>query len=131
VADDDDGTAAIAGEAALDRPVVAERAVAGERREVGEQRVDVVREVRPLGMAGDLRLLPGRELGVGLAQQLLGTGLEARDLLAQAELAVAGGKVAQLLDLALELADRLLEFEQLSLPSRACGRAAQPAFAAI
>jgi hypothetical protein len=100
-----------AGQPALDGAVVAEDAVAREGRIVVEQRGDVVAEMRPLGMARDLGLLPGRELGIGLAQQLLGARLEAGDLLRQIEVA-AIGQMAQLLDLAFQLADRLLEFEQ-------------------
>ena len=90
VADHDHRAAAEASEAALDRAVVAEGAVAGERRVILEQARDVVREMRPLGMARDLRLLPGVELGVGLAQQLLGARLEPGDLVGDVELAAAG-----------------------------------------
>jgi hypothetical protein len=103
--------AAKAREPALDRPVVAERPVAGERRVLGEQGGDVAGEVRPLRMACDLGLLPGGELGVGLTQELLGARLEARDLVLEVEVA-AVGEVTQLLDLAFQLADRLLELEQ-------------------
>jgi hypothetical protein len=70
--------------------------------------------MRPLGVACDLGLLPGRQLGVGLAQQLLGARLEPRDLIPELQVA-ALGQMAQLLDLALELADRLLEVQQLGL----------------
>jgi hypothetical protein len=104
--------AAKAREAALDRPVVAERAIARERRVVGEQRFDVVAEVRPLGMPRDLRLLPGREFGVGLTQELVRATLEPRDLVAEVELAVLR-QMTQLLDLAFQLADGLFELEQL------------------
>src|SRR5690606_11167199 len=40
------------------RPVLAKLAVAGERREVLDHRFDVVAEMRPVRMPGDLRLLP-------------------------------------------------------------------------
>jgi hypothetical protein len=65
-------------------------------------------------MARHLGLLPGRQLGVGLAQQLLGARLEPRDLVPEVQIA-ALGQMAQFLDLAFQLADRLLELEQLSL----------------
>jgi len=68
--------------------------------------------MRPFGMARDLGLLPGCQLAVGLAQQLPGARLEPRDLVAKLQIATLG-KVAQLLDLALELADRFLEVQQL------------------
>jgi hypothetical protein len=103
--------AAKAGEAALDCPVVAESPVAGERCVLGEERSDIVGKMRPLGMACDLGLLPWGELGIGLAQELLGARLEARDLVLEVEVA-AVGEVTQLLDLAFQLADRLLELEQ-------------------
>jgi hypothetical protein len=105
--------AAKAGEPALDRSVVAERAVAGERRVLGEERSDIVGKMRTLGMARDLGLLPRGQLGVSLAQELLGARLEPRDLVPEVEIA-AVGEVTQLFDLAFQLADRLLELEQFS-----------------
>jgi hypothetical protein len=111
VADDDHRAAAEAGEPALDRPIVAERAVAGERGIILEQPGDVVGEVRPLGVARDLGLLPGVELGIGLAQQPFGAPLEPRDLVGEVEVA-AVAEVTQLLDLAFQLADRFLELQQ-------------------
>jgi hypothetical protein len=114
--------AAKAREAPLDGPVVAESPVTRERRIVLEQARDIVREMRPLRLARDLGLLPGRELGIGLPQQPLGARLEPADLLRQVELAAAGAQVAQLLDLAFQLADGLLEIEQLALlPQSAAG----------
>jgi hypothetical protein len=116
MAEHDHRAATKAREPALNRAVVAERPVACERRVVLEQAGDVVGEMRPLGMARDLGLLPGVELGVGLPEQLLRPGLEAGDLVGEVEVA-AVREVAQLLDLAFQLADRLLEFQQLrSLP---------------
>ena len=47
-----------------------ERAVAGQRHEIVGQPGDIVVEMRPLGMSRDLRLLPRRQLGIGVAQQL-------------------------------------------------------------
>ena len=71
MADHHDGAAAEAAEPADDRLVLGEVAVAGQRREVLDQRVDVVEAMRALGMARHLRLLPGRELGVGVDEGLL------------------------------------------------------------
>jgi hypothetical protein len=107
--------AAKARQTTLDRTVVPVGPIAGERRVVLEQAGDVVGEMRPLGLARDLGLLPGRQLGIGLAQQALGAGFEPADLLRQVELVAAAAQVAQLLDLAFQLADRFLEIEQLAL----------------
>jgi hypothetical protein len=72
--------------------------------------------MRALGVARHLGLLPGGQLGVSLTQELLGARLEARDLVLEVEVA-ALREVAELLDLAFQLADRLLEVEQfVSLP---------------
>ena len=60
-AEDRDRLAAEAAEPGDDRLVLAEFAVAGERLEIGDQPGDVVLGVRPVGMARDLRLLPGRQ----------------------------------------------------------------------
>jgi hypothetical protein len=95
------------------RRVVGKGAVAGQRRELGDQRADVFERLRPLRVAGDQRLLPGAELGVGLAQQRLGLVAELADLVGDVDPAGVGGP-AQLLDLALELGDRLLEFQEVA-----------------
>jgi len=111
VAEHDHRAAAKAREPALDRAVVPERPIARERGIVLEQARDVVGKVRPLGMTRDLGLLPAVELGVSLPEQLLGAGLETLDLLGEVDLA-AVREVAQLLDLAFELADRFFEVQQ-------------------
>ncbi len=103
--------AAKAADAADDRVVVRIKPVAGQRRELLDQTVDVVLQVRPLGMAGDQRLLPGRELRIGLPEQAVDLGLEARDLLGDVDVA-GGGEVTQLLDLAFQLGNRLFEVEK-------------------
>jgi hypothetical protein len=130
VPDDHHAAAAKARKPAKDRPIVPECAIAGEGYEVIEQQVDIVGEMWPLGVTGDLRLLPRCELGVGLAQQLVGARFEASDLVSEVELRAAASEVAQLLDLSLQLADRLFEFEQFRSPPL-CGNDNQPALAAI
>ena len=102
-------------QAADDGAVLAVEPVAGERREILDQRLGIVLEMRPVGVARDLGLLPGGELGVGLRQQLGGAALEPDDLVGDVELA-AVGEQAQLLDLALELEDRLFEVEERGHP---------------
>ena len=97
-------------QAADDRRVVGEIAVAGQRHEILDQPGDIILEMRPLGMARDLRLLPRRQLGIGVAQQLARLGLEPVDLGVDVESAAARG-LAQLGDAGLELGDRLFEIE--------------------
>src|SRR3546814_7219842 len=74
------------------------------------QRVDVIGEMRPVLMAGDLGLLPGAELGIGLPQLLFGLGLQPLQLVGNVCAAV-GRQLLQLGDLRLEFGDRLLEFQ--------------------
>ena len=66
-----------AAEAADDGRVLAVFAVAGQRHEVGDQTRHIVQAVGALGVAGDLGLLPGRELGIKILERLRGLGLEA------------------------------------------------------
>jgi hypothetical protein len=66
--------------------------------------------VRPRRPAGDLRFLPGRQVLVDLGERLGRLGLEARDLVGDRNV-TARLHGAQLLDLLLELADRLFEIE--------------------
>src|SRR5207302_4459604 len=105
-------TPAKAANAAHDGAILGEGAVAGERREFGEEPGDIIRAVRPLGMARDQHLLPGRELGIGLTQLPIGLGLKARRLVGDVDVA-AVREVPQRLDLALQLGDWLFEFEEM------------------
>jgi len=112
LAQDHDAPAPEAAEPADDGAVLAEVAVAGQRCEVLDQAGHVVLHVRPVRMARHLGLLPGRQLGVGLAQQPLGLALQARDFLRDVDVIVVR-EVAQLLDLALELGDRLFKIQKI------------------
>ena len=67
--------------------------------------------MRPFGVAGDLRLLPRRQFRIGVAQQLVGLGLEPGDLGVDIDGAIGGG-FAQFVDPALQLGDRLFEIEE-------------------
>src|SRR6185312_1163720 len=109
----DDAAAAEAAEPADDGAVLAEGAVAGERREIADELLDVVRAVRAVRVARKLNLLPRRELGIGLAQQAVDLGLEPRHLVGDVEIA-AVGEVSELVDLAFELGQRLLEIEEVA-----------------
>src|SRR5262249_3970729 len=111
-ADDDRGIAAEAADAADHGAVLGEGAVARERGEVLDQLGDRLDRMRALGMAGDQHLLPRRQLLIGLAQLALDLGLQLRHFLGDVERAVVR-EMLQLLDLALELGDRLLEIQEL------------------
>ena len=73
---------------------------------------DVVEAMRPVGMARDLRLLPRRELGVGVDEGLLRLLLQLRHLLGDGHgIVVAAVDGLELGDLAFQLGDRLLEVQ--------------------
>ena len=94
-----------------DRLILGEIAVAGERREVLHQPIEIMAQMRALGVAGDLRLLPGGELGIGLHQRRLRLGLELGELLLDGDGVLLGGERLELGDLALQLGNGLFEIE--------------------
>ena len=104
------GLAAKAGEAGDDRVVLAETAVAGQRGEIREQPVDVVQAVRPVGMARDLHLLPGRERAVEIAQHIGRALLHACDFVGEIDGAILV-ELFQLDDPAVQILKRLFEIE--------------------
>ncbi len=106
-----DRAAAEPAEPADDGLVLGEVAVARHGREVLDQRVNEIEAVGPLGMARDKRLLPRRELGVGVDQSGARLLLQLLDLLRDRDLALVVFERAQLGDLAFELGDGLLEVE--------------------
>jgi hypothetical protein len=65
----------------------------------------------PLGMPGHQRLLPGVELGVGVAAHLLGAGPQSLDLRVERPGPAGLGELGELLDLGLQLLDGTLELE--------------------
>ena len=103
--------AAEAGEAADDRLIVAEIAVAGQGREITEQALDVVDAMRPVGMAGDLHLLPGGKCLVEVAQGIARTLFQPVDLVGDIDRLAVLGKLLQLEDLELQILHRLFEIE--------------------
>jgi hypothetical protein len=64
-----------------DRLVVAEAAVAAERNELAEQMALILEKMRAERMAGNLRLLPGRQRGIEIGEALGRLALELADLL--------------------------------------------------
>src|SRR6478735_124523 len=110
MADQHDSAAVDARKSADDRRIVAERAVSGERHEIVGDPGDIILEMRPVGMPRDLRLLPGSELGISVAKQLVRLCLELRNLCIYIDVVGAGRGFPQLPDPCLELGDRLFEF---------------------
>lgn len=80
VTDDHHAAAAVLGDTADDGRVVGEPAIAVELDELGAEARHVVERVGPLGVAGDLHLLHGRQRAEDLASDLVGLMLEAAQL---------------------------------------------------
>ena len=110
MADDDDALALETREAADDRRVVSVESVAVELDEVLEEEPDEVAGVGTLGVAGELRPLPGRQACVGLLALPVEPLLELRDLLADAGRVVLG---LERRDSVLQLEQRFLEVKRV------------------
>jgi hypothetical protein len=78
--DQHDATAVDPRQAAHNRRIIREGAIAGERNEVVRDAGDIILEMRALGVARDLRLLPRRQLRIGVAEQLGGLRFQLGDL---------------------------------------------------
>ncbi|CUJ22821.1 Uncharacterised protein [Achromobacter sp. 2789STDY5608633] len=111
VADHHAGRAVEARQAAHDGLVVGVHAVAVQFVEVGEDFAHVVQRVGTLGVAGDQRRLPRRELGVDFLGQRLALLLQTSDLVGDVHRRI-GLHIAQLLDLVLKLGERLFKFQK-------------------
>src|SRR3546814_1759693 len=68
-------------------------------------------EVRPLPISGDLRLRPGRKLGIGVGQHLVRPGLKPLNFRVYVERAFIGG-LTQFRDAGLKRRYRLFEIEK-------------------
>ena len=99
-------------DAADDRLVVRVHAVAVQLLELREDERDVVERVRTLRMARELRDLPGRQVREDAARERARLGTQLLDLVRGIEVRVLGEE-PQLLDLRLELGDRLFEVQEL------------------
>jgi hypothetical protein len=73
--------------------------------------LDVVEAMRPLRMAGDLGLLPRRQLGIEVAERLCRLGLQPGDLVGDVGGVIARLHGAQFLGLGFKLGHRLFEVE--------------------
>src|SRR5262249_48931964 len=108
--DHDDAPPLEPGQAADDRGVVAVYAVAVELDEVVEQELEEVARVRPLGVAGELCALPGRQARVGLLPKSREPILELCGLLARL---LCGLLSLEARDAVLDLDERLLEVKRV------------------
>ena len=94
-----------------DRGVLAEQPIAVQLDEVGEDQLDVVERERTPRAARHLHALQRREVAIDLRAQLAQLPLQRRDHLAEVDLAVTRHAL-QVVDLLLQLDDRLLEFQR-------------------
>ena len=113
-ADRDHRLAFEAPEPAHHGPVVGEGAVAGERRPVGEQAAEIVERARTLRVARDLRLLPGREFRIGRPELPISLLGQPGELVGDVDPAFGIRHPTELVDLALQFGDRLLEVEEVT-----------------
>ena len=117
VADDHHRAAVHARQAADDGRVVGKGAVAVQFVELVEQAPRIVQQVGPLGVARELRDLPGGEAGEDRLGQRPALLLQPLDLLLDVDLVVVPDQ-PQLFDLRLELGDGLFEIEKVQIHSR-------------
>ena len=120
MAKDADRTAAKPAETADDRGVLAKLPVTRERCEIAHERFDTVAEMRPLRVPRDLRLLPGREIGIKIGKRLLGLGFEPRQFLANGNGVALRRELAQLQNLGFEFGNRFFKVEIGAHCRRAC-----------
>ena len=98
-------------EASDDRAVFAEQPVSSQGRELVNEATHIIGEMRPGGMARNQRFLPRRQFGIGVADKLVGPGLQPSNFAIDVYGRVLLRELAQLHDLALELGDGAFEFE--------------------
>src|SRR5262249_46041963 len=100
-----------AGQPANDSQVVGIHAIAVKLVELAADGADVVECIRTMGMAGELRDLPGSEARKNARGELPALRLEASDFLLDVDLGLRGD-VLELLDFCFELGDRLFEIQK-------------------
>src|SRR6202022_644720 len=112
-AKDQNATSAEAANPADDRCIFGKGAISGERHELGDQTTNVIETMRPLRMPRHVDLLPRCQPRISLAQQAVGGVFEAADLVGDIDFA-GRGKVAEFLNLALELGDWPFEIQKVA-----------------
>ena len=111
MADDHQSPIAKRCKASDDRLIVGKGAVPRQWHEIVEKTGDIILEMRPFGVAGDLRLLPRRQLGIGVAQHLGRALLQRRDFAVNVNVASAR-RGAQFDDARLQFGDGLFKFQK-------------------
>ena len=111
LADQADRLALEPAQAAGNGRILGKFAVAGQGREIADQRLGIIGKMRALRMAGDLRLLPWRQIGIEIEQRLGGLGFQPGQFLADANALAIGAQRAQFLDLGFEIGHRLFKIE--------------------
>src|SRR5580704_15402842 len=111
LAQDADRTAAKPAETADDRGVLAELPVARQGREIAHEGLDIIAKMRPLWMPRDLRLLPGRQIGIKIGERLLGLGFEPGQFLANGNGVALRRDLAEFQNLGFEFGNGFFKIE--------------------
>ena len=111
LAKDANGTAAKPAETADDRGVLAKLPIARQGREIVHEGLDIIAKMRPLRMPGDLRLLPGRQIGIKIGKRLLGLGFEPGQFLANGNGVALRRELAEFQNLGFEFGDWFFKIE--------------------
>ena len=123
MAQDGHGESLVGREASHDGGVVGEFPVAVDLHPIGEEHLNVIEGVRTLRMARDLGFLPGAQMGVNLAAEVLKLAPEPLDL---GRPVFPPGDLGQIFDSLLQLLDRLLDvfiFQGQRIPPRPSAKA--------
>ena len=111
LAKDADGTAAKPAETADDRCVLAKMPVARQGRKVAHEGRDKIAKMRPLRMPCDLRLLPGRQIGIKIGKRLFGLRFEPGQFLANGNGVAFFRELAEFQNLGFEFCNRFFKIE--------------------
>ena len=106
--------AAEAAQAPHHRLVVAEHTVAAQLHEVLDQLAQIVGEMRPVGVAGDLGLLPRIQPGIDVAPEARGAAPQRVDLALEGAGVGVGGEPGEIVQLGLDLGHGPLEVQVMT-----------------
>ena len=106
-----DRTAVKPAETADDRGVLAKLPVARQGREIAHESLYIIAKMRPLRMPRDLRLLPGRQIGIKIGKCLLGLGFEPGQVLANSNGIALRRELAEFQNLGFEFGNWFFKIE--------------------